>query len=88
MKISRVFEVSIGAIVVIVAAVLGSYLTATYSYEYQKTLNEMQLSTQKELLDKQFAFQKELLEQQKAFTMKMYSKSKFDQRVRDSIRGR
>lgn len=67
MKISRFTEVVIGALMVIVAAVLGSYLTAKYSHDFQSKLLERQIVAQKELFEDQMKFQETLLKAQQKY---------------------
>ena len=56
----RIAEIVIGAVAVIVSAVLGAILTAKYTHKFQAELLEKQLQAQKELLTQQLKFQEEL----------------------------
>lgn len=71
MSIGRITEVAIGTLAVIGGAVLGAYLTAKYTHEFQEKLLVKQLAAQQKLFEEQKAFQKTLLTRQYENQMKV-----------------
>lgn len=57
-------EMIVGALGMIVSAVVGSILSAKYTHKFQAELLLRQLEAQKELLQEQKKFQEELLQKQ------------------------
>ena len=86
MHIGRVTEVLIGTLAVIIAAVLGSYLTAKYTYQFQEELLVKQIEAQKQLFAEQKKFQEFLWKQQQDIGLDVEAARASRQQLRDIVK--
>jgi len=85
MEFNSFIEVVVGSVVVIIAAVLGAYLSARYTHKFQDLLLEKQLAAQVALFEEQKEFQAQLVAQQQDFDKNQRKNDRYHQMTMDVV---